>query len=203
MARQLLIDTLLFHVEPSIITEGIQKDGTVEVYGPLQRAEIKNQNGRVYPRETLMRESKKYNDTFIKERRAFGELDHADDSVVHLKNTSHVITELTWKGNDLMGRVKILNTPAGNIVKELLRAGCVVGISSRALGSTKELAEGTVEVQDDLELIAWDFVSNPSTHGAFMSPVNESISRIQKVDYSNVDRIIREICCDMYGVCRL
>lgn len=211
--KQLLVDVIPFYIEPSKLNESTMKDGTLEVYGVLQRAEAKNQNGRRYPKEILMREAKKYAQTFIKERRAYGELDHPDSSVVEFKNTSHVVTELAWKGNDLMGKVKILNTPAGNILKEILRAGCTVGISSRGMGSVKELAEGEVEVQDDFELIAFDFVSNPSTHGAFLQPVSEGVlteskrnqirRKVEQYKYDKVNRIVRDIVCDLNGVCKL
>ena len=155
-----------------------KNDGRLIVNGVLQRAEAKNQNGRVYPKETLMREAKKYAEIQIKERRALGELDHPDSSVVNLNNVSHNVLEMHWKDNDLVGTVEVLGTPAGNILKELFKSGIKLGISSRGMGSVKELTneeEGdTVEVQPDFELIAFDFVSNPSTHGAFLSPQNES-----------------------------
>jgi hypothetical protein len=124
-----------------------------------------------------MREAKKYAEVQIKERRALGELDHPDSSVVNLNNASHNILEMHWKGDDLEGTVEVLGTPAGNILKELFKSGIKLGISSRGLGSVKEIheadGEDTVEVQPDFELIAFDFVSNPSTHGAFLSPTNE------------------------------
>ena len=120
-----------------------------------------------------MREAKKY-ETLIKERRALGELDHPESSVINLKNVSHNIREIHWDGDDLLGTVEILPTPSGNILKELLKAGILLGISSRGMGSVEQRREGGVTVGDDFELIGWDFVSNPSTHGAFMTPVNES-----------------------------
>ena len=139
----------------------------------LQRAGAPNQNERVYPKGILMREAKKY-ETLIKERRALGELDHPESSVINLKNVSHNIREIHWDGDDLLGTVEILPTPSGNILKELLKAGILLGISSRGMGSVEQRREGGVTVGDDFELIGWDFVSNPSTHGAFMTPVNES-----------------------------
>ena len=126
-----------------------------------------------------MREAQKYAGTQIKERRALGELDHPDSSVVNLQNASHNILEMHWKGDDLVGTVEVLGTPSGNILKELFKSGIKLGISSRGLGSVEEIHEGddsenpTVKVQPDFELIAFDFVSNPSTHGAFLSPTNE------------------------------
>jgi len=176
MSKQILVDYIPFEISSEQINESIKNNGKLVVKGVLQRAEAKNQNGRVYPRETLMREAKKYAEVQIKERRALGELDHPDSSVVNLNNVSHNILEMHWNGDDLNGTVEVLGTPAGNILKELFKSGIKLGISSRGLGSVKEMheAEGdTVEVQPDFELIAFDFVSNPSTHGAFLSPTNE------------------------------
>jgi len=178
MSRQVIVDYIPFEVTPQQINEAMKNNGgRLIVKGVLQRAEAKNQNGRVYPRETLVREAKKYAEVQIKERRALGELDHPDSSVVNLNNVSHNILEMHWNGDDLNGTVEVLGTPAGNILKELFKSGIKLGISSRGLGSVKEVheAEGddSVEVQPDFELIAFDFVSNPSTHGAFLSPTNE------------------------------
>ena len=184
MSKSLLVDYIPFEVTPQQINESLAKNGKLIVAGVLQRADAKNQNGRVYPRETLMREAEKYSKLQIKERRAFGELDHPDSSVVNLNNVSHNVLEMHWNGKDLVGTVEVLGTPAGNILKELFKAGIKLGISSRGLGSVEEINEGdgysdttsdeegepTVAVQPDFELIAFDFVSNPSTQGAFMSP---------------------------------
>ena len=174
MSKQILVDYIPFEISSEQINESIKNNGKLVVKGVLQRAEAKNQNGRVYPRETLMREAKKYAEVQIKERRALGELDHPDSSVVNLNNVSHNIMEMHWNGDDLFGTVEVLGTPAGNILKELFKSGIKLGISSRGLGSVKEVTEAdgddTVEVQPDFELIAFDFVSNPSTHGAFLSP---------------------------------
>jgi hypothetical protein len=171
--KNLLIETNLFEGR---INE--DESGRTLVKGILQRASAENQNGRIYPKEILMREAKKY-ETLIKERRALGELDHPDSGVINLKNVSHNIKEIHWDGDDLCGTVEILPTPSGNILKELLRAGILLGISSRGMGSVVNIGEGKVKVGDDFELIGWDFVSNPSTHGAFMTPVNinESVNK--------------------------
>jgi hypothetical protein len=128
-----------------------------------------------------MREVKKYADTNIKERRALGELDHPESSVINLKNVSHNVVEVKWKGDDVVGVVEILPTPAGNILKELLKCGIRLGISSRGMGSVEEISEGVVQVQDDFELIAFDFVSNPSTRGAFMFPANSLTEGVNRV----------------------
>ena len=191
MEKQLLVNTIPFDISREKIQESINTNGKLVVKGVLQRAEAKNQNGRVYPREILVREAKKYTSEFIKERRAMGELDHPDSSVVNLQNVSHNVLEMHWKGNDLVGTVEVLSTPAGNILKELFKGGIKLGISSRGLGSIKQESAGD-EVQDDFELIAFDFVSNPSTHGAFLSPVNESVQKVDR-KWSRVETSIRNI----------
>ena len=182
MNRELLVDYLPFEVKSEQITESLKENnGKLIVKGVLQRAEAKNQNGRVYPREVLVREAKKYSSTYIKERRAMGELDHPDSSVVNLQNVSHNIKEMHWLGDDLLGTVEVLGTPAGNILKELFKSGIKLGISSRGMGSVETVSEAdgieTTQVQPDFELIAFEFVSNPSTQGAFMYPMNESVDR--------------------------
>jgi hypothetical protein len=208
MSKQILVDYIPFEVSPEQINESLSKNGKLIVKGVLQRAEAKNQNGRVYPRETLVREAGKYAEVQIKERRALGELDHPDSSVVNLNNVSHNIMEMHWNGDDLLGTVEVLGTPAGNILKELFKSGIKLGISSRGLGSVKEVneAEGeddTVEVQPDFELIAFDFVSNPSTNGAFMRPMNESINKNNNTNkYHKVNNVITSILCDD-GKCRI
>ena len=198
MNKQLLVDYTVFEVSPQAINESLsQNNGKLIVKGVLLRAEAKNHNCRVYPKETLMREAGKYSDTFIKERRALGELDHPDSSVVNLNNVSHNVLDMAWNGEDLVGTVEVLSTPAGNILKELFKCGIKLGISSRGMGSVKEVmgeGEQTLEVQPDFELIAFDFVSNPSTQGAFLSPVNESKGSKTDVDkYSKVNKIITDI----------
>jgi hypothetical protein len=196
--KGLLIETKLFEAK-------VQEDegGRTLVKGVLQRAGAENQNGRVYPKPILEREAKKY-ETFIKERRALGELDHPDSTVINLKNVSHNIREIWWDGDDLCGTVEVLSTPSGNILKELLKAGILLGISSRGMGSTKPLSGNKVEVSEDFELIGWDFVSNPSTHGAFMVPVNESVNRgLQQIgtdvcgEYCKAQDLMREIIIEI------
>ena len=201
-SKGLIVDYIPFEVSPEQIVESIKtNNGKLIVKGVLQRADAQNQNGRVYPREVLVKEAKKYAEIQIKERRALGELDHPDSSVVNLNNASHNVLEMHWKGNDLLGTVEVLGTPAGNILKELFKSGIKLGISSRGLGSVKEIyeddsGEGAVEVQPDFELIAFDFVSNPSTHGAFLSPVNEGVNKIKRNKYHNVNKIVTDI---LYG----
>ena len=153
MDKRLLVDVRPFEISRQKIDESIKENnGKLVVKGVLQRAESKNQNGRIYPREVLLREVGKYLDTNVQERRALGELDHPESSVVNLNNASHNVVEMHWDGDDLLG---------------------------------------TVEVQPDFELIAFDFVSNPSTHGAFMRPVNESVKN--KTPENNIERIINSI----------
>lgn len=197
MSKQLLVDYSVFEVSTQSINESLaNNNGKLIVTGVLQRADARNQNGRVYPMEILMREAKKYENTFIAERRALGELDHPDSSVVNLNNVSHNIVSMGWKGPDLMGTVEVLPTPSGNILKSLFQAGIKLGISSRGLGSVKEvMREGSeaMEVQPDFELIAFDFVSNPSTHGAFLSPVNESVNKLASNRYNTIERLISDI----------
>ena len=182
--KQLIVDYIPFEVTPQQINESMSSnDGKLVVKGVLQRAESKNQNGRVYPKDLLMREAKKYTDNFINQKRALGELDHPDSSVVNLQNASHNVMEMHFNGNDLVGTVEVLGTPSGNILKELFKSGIKLGISSRGLGSVETIGEsGAQEVQPDFELIAFDFVSNPSTHGAFLSPMNESVDKTQQYE---------------------
>ena len=195
MNKQLIVDYMPFEIAPDQINESIKEnDGKLVVKGVLQRAEAKNQNGRVYPKPILEREADKYTQNFITERRALGELDHPDSSVVNLNNASHNVVEMHWKENDLVGTVEVLGTPSGNILKELFKAGIKLGISSRGLGSVKELKEDddTLQVQPDFELIAFDFVSNPSTHGAFLHPVNESVQKNPNPNFK-IEQIINDI----------
>ena len=187
---QLLVEVSTFR---PIITESKTRPGVFEVEGVMQRATAKNQNGRVYSKAILEREMKKYMDEFVKNGNAYGELDHPESPVVSLKNASHIVKNLWWDGDDLMGKVELLNTPAGNIVKEIIKAGHTIGISSRGTGSVQQTNEGNLEVQPDFELVCWDFVSNPSTHGAFMNPIslNEAKKKVSK--YMNLDSIINDI----------
>ena len=197
MNKKLLVDVRPFEISRNKINESIKEnDGRLIVKGVLQRAESKNQNGRVYPREVLLKEVSKYLDEQVAERRALGELDHPESSVVNLNNASHNVIEMHWDGDDLLGAVEVLSTPSGNILKELFKSGIKLGISSRGLGSVEPVNEkngedGTVEVQPDFELIAFDFVSNPSTHGAFMRPVNEGVEK-QKPE-TKIESIINSI----------
>jgi hypothetical protein len=147
----LLTEYRQFKVDKLLVEQSIKENKPLIVSGIIQRAEAKNQNGRVYPKEVLMKEIKNYVEGPIKERRALGELDHPESSVINLQNVSHNITEIKIDGNDVYGTFEILSTPAGNILKELFRNGITVGVSSRGMGSVKELSEGHLEVEDDFE----------------------------------------------------
>jgi len=202
MGKKLLVTTMPFEFTPEQISESIeQNSGRLIVQGILQKASEQNQNGRVYERSLLEREATKYNE-LISDRRALGELDHPESSVVNLQNVSHNVTKMWWEGDNLLGKVEVLSTPSGNILKELFKSGITLGISSRGMGTTRE-HEGKTLVNDDFELVAFDFVSNPSTRGAFLEPVNlnESVSSDAKVvtngrvctKYCKVEGIIHEI----------
>ena len=159
--RQLIVDYIPFDIKPSQINESMKEnDGKLIVSGILQRANAENQNGRIYPKEILVREANKYNKTFISERRAMGELDHPESSVVNLANVSHNIREMKWENDDLVGTVEVLPTPAGNILKELFKSGIKLGISSRGMGSVEAIDEDdagkqTVAVQPDFGLFSF------------------------------------------------
>lgn len=201
MTKQVLVSTMPFEFNRTQINESInENNGNLIVQGILQKAKEQNQNGRVYGRTLLEREATKYQE-LIDDKRALGELDHPESSVVNLQNVSHNVTKMWWDGDSLLGKVEVLSTPAGNILKELFKSGITLGISSRGMGTTRE-SEGKTLVNDDFELVAFDFVSNPSTRGAFLEPVamNESVNQSQVVTsgrvctkFCNVESIIHEI----------
>jgi len=157
--------------------------------GVMQRANAKNGNGRIYRKETLQREVESYH-KLVKERRALGELDHPDDSVINLKNASHLVTDIWWDGDDVMGKVLVLGTPSGKVLQELCKAGVKLGISSRGLGSVKE-DKGKTMVEDDFQLICFDFVSEPSTTGAFMMKEGREPNIFTKED--KINRLLNDI----------
>ena len=206
--KQLLIDLQIFKFSPNLIKEAsTTAGGNILVTGVIQRAEEPNQNGRVYPKAILEREVNKYIETKIKQNRALGELDHPESSVINLKNVSHNIKKIWWSGVDVLAEIEILSTPSGNILKELLRSGIALGISSRGMGSVEQIKESEkVMVKDDFDLLCWDFVSDPSTHGAFMynKKLSESIDKNTIVNkYSLVDSIISDILCDLTCECSI
>ena len=162
-------------------------DGGMYLTGVMQVADTKNGNGRIYPAEVLKREVQNYT-KLVREKRALGELDHPEDSVINLKNASHMVTEVWFDDNKVMGKIKILETPSGDIAKSLVNSGVTLGISSRGLGSVKETREGTV-VEHDFQLICFDLVSEPSSPGAFMN-LRESKQRDSNI-FTKADKINR------------
>lgn len=171
-----------------IMEDRSANNGRLILKGPMQRAEKENQNHRVYPKRLLHREFQNY-DKPIREGRAIGELDHPDTSTVSLEKASHVVREQWWDGDTWMGKIEVLSTPMGKILENLLESGVVVGISSRGVGSTSKNESGADIVQDDFNLIAFDMVAEPSTHGAFMLP--ESVDRSKLM--TRPDRIFRAL----------
>jgi hypothetical protein len=207
MSKQLLIEYNAFSPLPQSLTEAKRlSNGNMVVSGLVQATDKPNANRRIYPYQTLFEQVKKYIAGPIAENRALGELDHPESSIINLKNVSHNIVRLYWEGKDLYGDVEILPTPSGNILKELFRNNITVGISSRAMGSVTPIGEGLVQVEDDLDLICWDFVSTPSTYGAYMKPVGglrESVDHTIAISTSRVNQLISDIICSQSGVCCL
>jgi hypothetical protein len=180
--------------KPELLREGKAKTGRVTLRGIIQRAETKNQNGRIYPLSILRREMENYSKA-IRERRAVGELDHPERSTVNLSEVSHLITNVSWNGNDVMGELEVLPTPKGKILESLLEAGVTVGISSRGVGSTdkQHTNEGEVDmVNDDFNIICYDCVSEPSTQGAYLHE-GKSLDFNPKSTWSKADRIFRAL----------
>lgn len=201
--NQLIVDIIPFKVDQLLVESSIKANRPLIVEGIIQRAGVKNHNGRIYEREILEREMKKYIEGPIKENAALGELDHPDSSVINLNNVSHKINKCWWNGNDVHGQIEILPTPSGNIAKALFGAGVPVGISSRGMGSVEENSEGVLMVQEDFDLLCFDLVSTPSTPGANLTPqqLKESIERPTQ-NYNKIHNIIRDIICDNTGVCK-
>jgi len=193
--NKLLIETQTFQQSSLTLTEGKMSDrGNPVVGGILATAEVKNGNGRYYKKSLWQREIDKYMDS-VKERRALGELDHPESSVINLKNASHNIVDIYWDGNTVMGKIEILPTPSGNILKALLESNIKLGVSSRGMGSLQENADGLLEVQDDFDLLCWDFVSTPSNPGSYMTSLNEGKINSSFNPYQKVQSTITEILC--------
>jgi hypothetical protein len=156
-----------------IITEGTSKDLFIE--GIFLQSEITNRNGRVYPKSVMEREVGRYMKEYVEAKRAFGELGHPEGPTINLDRVSHMITSLKEDGNNYVGRAKIMNTPMGNIVKNLIDGGAKLGVSSRGLGSLQTTSEGINEVQDDFFLAtAADIVADPSAPDAFVQGIMEN-----------------------------
>ena len=186
----------VFDYTPDMIKESREKNnGKVVMRGILQKADTLNQNGRIYPMAVLEREVRNYQ-KFIAENRALGELDHPDSSVVNLKNVSHVIKEAYLDKGVVYGSVELLDTPSGKILQSLVESGVKLGISSRGVGSVKKQGDYHI-VQDDFQLICWDYVSEPSTPGAFMLPEGRTINSTELRNIFNksdrIDRIVNDI----------
>jgi hypothetical protein len=172
-------DDLLTEEEKRMVRE----DNAMFLTGIMQRANHLNGNGRVYSRPILEREVENYG-KLVRERRALGELDHPDSAVINLSNAAHLVTEVWWDSDSVMGKVQILNTPSGQILRSLVESGVKLGISSRGMGSVHE-SDGQTIVEDDFQLICFDFVSEPSTTGAFMIKENKQSNIITKADRIN------------------
>ena len=156
-----------------VITEEKSGVKTLYIQGPFLVAEMKNKNGRVYPVGTMKREVDRYNEEYVMKNRAFGELGHPDSPSINLDRVSHLITGLKQEGNQWIGKAKILETPMGKIAKSLMEGGATLGVSSRGMGSLKEV-NGTNVVQDDYYLAtAADIVADPSAPGAFVQGIME------------------------------
>ena len=166
-------------------------DGGMILSGIMQMTETQNGNGRVYPHNTMIREVKNYQ-KLVKERRALGELDHPDDSVINLKNASHMVTEIWMEGKTVMGNPPVLETPSGKILKELVNGGVTVGVSSRGMGSVKE-TNGQTIVEDDFQLICFDMVSEPSTPGAFMMREAKEFNNNVFTKADKINRLLNEV----------
>ena len=193
--KQVLIETIPFNVSPIQLTEGLKaRSGNPLVEGILATAEVKNGNGRYYSKELWEREINKYMDV-VNENRATGELDHPESTIINLKNVSHIIREIRWEGDKVIGKIEILPTTSGNILKALIENNVMVGVSSRGMGSLKEMNEGTLEVQDDFELLCWDFVSTPSNPGSYMQLVREGKENLPENKFAKVNSLLTEILC--------
>ena len=194
--KQILIETQYFTATPVQLTEGKSESGNLLVKGILATAEVKNGNGRYYSKDLWEREIDKYMEN-VRANRALGELDHPDSSIINLKNVSHNIKKIFWEGDNVMGIIELLPTPSGNILTSLFQNNIPVGVSSRGMGSLKQMGE-LMEVQDDFELLCWDFVSTPSNPGSYMAVtgmMNESKIPQQFNKYKNVNSIITDILC--------
>jgi hypothetical protein len=190
--KQVLIETQVFNTKPVSLTESVAPSGNPLVEGILATAEVKNGNGRYYSKDLWEREIDKYN-VLVKENRATGELDHPESSIINLKNVSHVIREMWWDGDNVVGKIEVLPTTSGNILKALIENNVQVGVSSRGMGSLED-RNGVLEVQDDFELLCWDFVSTPSNPGSYMHMIKEG-QEVQVDKYSKINTLLSEILC--------
>jgi len=202
MSKQLLIETRHFDPKPMKLVEGMSKNGNVFVEGIIATVEVKNGNGRYYKRELWEREIDNFTRKIqMKSTETVGELDHPDSQVINLKNASHAIREIWWRGDEIYGKIEIfsdmgdLGTTSGRIAGALVKNGLIIGISSRGMGSLKQMGE-VMEVQDDFELLTWDLVSNPSNPDSWMKNGALNESRTTYLDqYARTNTLITEILC--------
>ena len=191
---QLLVEQNLLYYDNELIKEAHDTSKPLVLrHVTLQRANAKNQNGRIYPRGILTKEVVKYEKEFVRQNRALGELDHPESPVVNLRNVCANVTKIGMNGDSVMGDMQILSTPAGNIVRELVKNNIRLGVSSRGVGTVKNVNEDTLEVQNDYNLICFDVVSNPTTPGAF---INESIDPIPQL-VVNIDSLIYDFLAEI------
>ena len=190
--KQVLIETQLFKPSKGLLSEGkMSERGNPLVEGILATCEVENGNGRYYSKDLWEREIDKYME-LVRDNRATGELDHPESQVINLKNVSHNIKDINWDGKNIMGTIELLPTPSGNILKALIDSGITVGVSSRGMGSLEQKGE-LMEVQDDFELLCWDFVSTPSNPGSFMTLKEGKENNINQ--YAKANSIVTEILC--------
>ncbi len=192
MANKVLLrEWIALETKPNLVKESRDKNGgKLMLQGVIQRAEMKNQNKRIYPKDILTREIENYQKA-VRENRALGELDHPESSTVSLKNVSHVIREMWWDGDTVNGRIEVLPTPQGKILESIIDSGVTIGISSRGVGSTEKTNEGADRVQSDFQLICFDIVSEPSTPGAYLFGESKQLST--DVRFTKADRIFRAL----------
>ena len=193
--KKILREWYALQYKPEMLKESKEKNGRITLKGIIQKAETKNQNGRIYPSSVLRREMENYAKA-IRERRAVGELDHPERSTVNLSEVSHVITEAHWEGNDVVGTIEVLPTPKGKILESLLMSEVCTGISSRGAGTTDKAStnEGPVDmVNDDYQLICFDIVSEPSTPGAYLFKEGKSLDLDPRATWNKADRIFRAL----------
>jgi hypothetical protein len=202
MDKQLLIETRHFIPKPIRLIEGMRNGGNVFVEGILATVEVKNGNGRYYKRELWEREIEHFQRKIdARTTETCGELDHPDSQIINLKNASHAIRKMWWDGDEIWGTVEIFSDPgekgtvSGRIAGALVNNGLTIGISSRGMGSLKQMGE-VMEVQDDFELLTWDLVSNPSNPDSWMKNGALNESRTTYLDsYARTNSIITEILC--------
>jgi hypothetical protein len=169
-----------YAVQPVIIEQNEKGEKEYFIEGIFMQSEIKNRNGRVYPKEVMRKEVNRYCKEFVEKKRAFGELGHPDGPTINLDKVSHMITSLEEDGNNYVGKAKILSTPNGQIVRNLIDDGAKLGVSSRGLGSLEQKG-GAQYVKDDFQLAtAGDIVADPSAPEAFVEGIMEGVEWVME-----------------------